>query len=139
MLVDKNKVIPFQKSTWNALCKMDFFKKYIPFFKTKCLDDIINQAPQQHRFCTVNSLLMLQKSLGYAINKFGRFYRVPEKWSISRKSKLQNLSHELKQRLFYQKKLLLIQDFDYRSKNGKRNSVSALLSGECITCLLYRG
>ena len=33
------------------------------------------------------------------------------------------------QRLFYQK-LLLIQDFDYRSKNGKRNWVSALLSSE---------
>ena len=35
----------------------------------------------------------------------------------------------LRQRLFYQK-LILIQDFDYRSKNGERNLVSALLSSE---------
>ena len=39
------------------------------------------------------------------------------------------MSRELKQQLFYQK-LLMIQDFDYRSKNGKRNWVSALLSSE---------
>ena len=42
---------------------------------------------------------------------------------------MQNLSHELKQRSFYQTRLL-IQDFDYRSKNSKRNWVSALLSSE---------
>ena len=43
------------------------------------------------------------------------------------------------QRLFYQK-LLLIQDFDYRSKNGKRNWVSALLSSEmhCLSIGHYR-
>ena len=39
------------------------------------------------------------------------------------------MSPELKQRLFYQK-LLLIQDFDYRIENGKRNWVSVLLSSE---------
>ena len=35
------------------------------------------------------------------------------------------LSHELKKQLFYQK-LVLIQNFDYRGTNGKRNWVSAL-------------
>ena len=38
---------------------------------------------------------------------------------------MQNLSHE-----HDMKKLLLIQAFDYRSKNSKRNWVSALLSSE---------
>ena len=63
---------------------------------------------------------MLQELLGYAINKFGRFYRVPEKKS----SFLYNLSHELKQWLLYQKQ------FDYRSKNCNRNWASALVSSE---------
>ena len=73
---------------------------------------------------------MLQKSLGYDCNKFGRFNRVLEKnRHFQENEKLQNLSHELKQQLFYQK-LLLIQDFDYRSKNGKRNWVSAILSSK---------
>ena len=61
---------------------------------------------------------MLQKSLGYVINKFRRFYRVPEKIVIFKKLKLQNLSHEIKQQMFY-RKLFLIQNFDYRSTNGK--------------------
>ena len=77
---------------------------------------------------------MLQKSLGYAINKFERSYRVPEIIVIFKKiKKIRNLSHELKQRLCYQN-LLLIQDFDYRSKNGKINWVSAFLSSE-MHCL----
>ena len=55
---------------------------------------------------------------------------VPEKIVIFKKIKnLQNFSHALKQRLFYQK-LFLIQNFDYHSKNCKRNWVSALLNNE---------
>ena len=73
---------------------------------------------------------MLQRSLGYTINKFERFYRVPEKnRHFQENEKLQNFSCELKQRLFYQK-LFLIQNFDNHSKNCKRNWVSALLSSE---------
>ena len=35
---------------------------------------------------------MLQKSLGYAINKFGKFYRVPEKIVIYKKIKNYKIS-----------------------------------------------
>ena len=67
---------------------------------------------------------MLQESLGYAINKFRRFYRVPEITVIFKKiKKLQNLSHELKQQLFYQK-LFLIQIFHYRSTKRLSNDVT---------------
>ena len=76
----KNEVIPFQ----NALCKNGLLFE-IPLFQNQNLRGCFNEAPQQHPFCKVNSLSMLQKSLGYAINKFRRFYRVPEKWSFSRK------------------------------------------------------
>ena len=86
MLVNKNEEIPIQKSPWNALCKNGILLK-IPFFSNPKLRGCFNQAPQQHHFCTVNSLLMLQKSLGYAINKFGRFYRVLEKVVIFKKIK----------------------------------------------------
>ena len=55
MLVNKNEVIPFQKSPWNALCKNGILLK-MPFFSKQ------------------------------------NFKRM-----------LQNLSHELKQLLFYQK------------------------------------
>ena len=73
---------------------------------------------------------MLQISLGYAINKFGRFYRVAEKnRHFQENQKLQNLSHELKQQLFYQKHFL-IKTFDYHSTNGIINWVSTLLSSE---------
>ena len=58
--------------------KLEFCLKY-PFFQNQILRGCFNEAPQQHHFCTVNSLSLLQKSFGYAINKFGRFYRVPEK------------------------------------------------------------
>ena len=64
---------------------------------------------------------MLQRSLGYTINKFGRFYRVPEK--------SRHFQENEKLQLFYQK-LVLIQNFDYLSKTGKGNWVSALLSSE---------
>ena len=73
---------------------------------------------------------MVQKPLGYAVNKFGRFYRVPEKIVIFKKiKKIHNLSHELKQRLIYQK-LFLSANFDYLSKYGKRNWVTVVLSSE---------
>ena len=64
---------------------------------------------------------MLQRSLGYTINKFGRFYRVPEKTRHFQKMKNCN---------FFYQKLVLIQNFDYLSKTGKGNWVSALLSSE---------
>ena len=93
----------------------------IPFFQNQILRGCFNQAPQQHHFCTVNSLSMLQESLGYAINKFDRFYRVPEKKIVIFKKikKLKNLGHELEQQLFYQK-LFLIQNFDYRSTKWQK-------------------
>ena len=56
-----------------------------PFFQNQNLRGCFNQAPEQQHFCTVNSLSMLQKSLGYAINKFKRFYSVPEKIVIFKK------------------------------------------------------
>ena len=118
MLVHKNEVIHFQKSPRKALCKNRILLNKYPFFQNQILRHFFfNQAPQQHHFCTVNSILMLQKSLGYAINKFGRFYRVPVK-IVQENYKFQNFSHALKQRLFYQK-LILTQNFDYHSKNGK--------------------
>ena len=63
------------------------FVKNTPFFKTKFQDDFFNQTPQHCPFCTLKGLLMLQKSLGYAIKKFQRFYRVPEKIVIFKKIK----------------------------------------------------
>ena len=52
-----------------------------------------------------------------------------KKSPFSRKLKIMDSSHALKQRLFYQK-TFLIQNVDYHGKNGKRNWVSALLSSE---------
>ena len=69
MLVNENEVIPFKKSPWNSLCKNGIVKKY-PSFQKQILRGCFNQVPQQHHFCKVISLSMLQKSLGYAINKF---------------------------------------------------------------------
>ena len=87
-LVDKNVVVPFQKSQWNTLCKNGFLLKIPLFSKPNFKMNFYIQAPQQHHFCTVNSLLMLQKPLGYGINKFGRYYRVPEKSSFLGKLKI---------------------------------------------------
>ena len=53
MLVNKNEVIPFQKSSWNALCKNGILLKY-PLFQNQILKGCFNQATQQHNFCTVN-------------------------------------------------------------------------------------
>ena len=106
------------------------FVKNTTFFKTKFKDDFFDQTTQHNHLCTFNSLFMLQKSLGYAIKKFRRFYRVPEKIAIFKKiKKLQNLSHELEQRMFCPN-LFLIQYFDSLCKDGKRNWVSTLLSSE---------
>ena len=60
------------------MSKWIYVKKNTPFFKAKFLDEFFNQAPQHHHFCTANSILMLKKPLGYVINTFGKFYRVPE-------------------------------------------------------------
>ena len=61
------------------------FVKNTPFFKTKFEDNFCNQTSHHHHFCTFNRPLMLQKSLGYAIKQFQRFYRVPEKIVIFKK------------------------------------------------------
>ena len=89
--LNKNEVIPFQNTDYlnkipkgiysyfpGVYVKMEFCENY-PIFKTKFKDNSFDQTPQQHHFCAFDSLLMLQKSLGYAIDKFRRFYRVPEK------------------------------------------------------------
>ena len=128
MLADKNEEVRFKKSPWNASCKNGFLLK-IPLFSKPNFKENFSIKHHKASFCTVNSLLMLQKPLGHAINKFGRFYRVPKKSSFSRKLKIQNLSHGLKQRLFCQK-LFLIPNFDYLSKNGKGNWISVVLSCE---------
>ena len=110
---------------------MESCEKY-PFFQNQILRECFNQAPQQHHFCTLNNLSMLQKSLGYTINKFRRFYRVPEKIVIFKRIKhYKILAMNLSSNCFkiYQK-LFLIENFDYRSTNGKRNWVSALKSSE---------
>ena len=85
MLVDKNEEVPFQKSPWKDLCKNGFLLK-IPIFSQPNFR--MNISIKHHNsICTVNSLLMLQKPLGNTINKFGRFYRVPEKIIIFKKIK----------------------------------------------------
>ena len=80
---------------------MDFFKK-IPILKKK-LRGCFNQAPQQQYFCTDNSLSLMQKLLGYAINKFVEILQSSRKnRDFQENLKLQNFSHELKQELFCQ-------------------------------------
>ena len=129
MLVDKIEKIPFQKSPWNASCKNGILLK-IPLFQNQILRRFFNQAPQQHYFCTINSLLMLQRSLGYIINKFRRFYRVPEKIVIFKKMKnykilAVNLSSDCFTKNSFWSKTLTIKE-----KKCKRNWVSALLPSE---------
>ena len=87
MFLDKNEVSLFQKSPWNALCKNGILLKIPLFSKPNFKKIFFNQTPQHRHFCTFNSLLMLQKSLGYPIRKFGRFYKVPEKIVIFKKFK----------------------------------------------------
>ena len=79
---------------------------------------------------------MLQKSFGYAIKKDSTEFQ--KKSSFSRKLKLQNLSNELEQRLFYQK-LFLIQYFDSLYKVSERNWVSTLLSSEIYGLSIGQG
>ena len=63
---------------------------------------------------------MLQKSLGYAINKFRRFYRVQEKIVIFKKTKnYKTLAMNLSSNCFNQN-FFLIQNSDYRSTNGNK-------------------
>ena len=82
---------------------------------------------------------MLQKSLDYAIKKFRRFYRVPEKIVIFKKiKKLQNLSHEFEQRLLCSK-LFLIQYFYSFCKDSERNWVPTLLSSEMYVLSIGQG
>ena len=67
MFLDKNEVSLFQKSPWNVLCKNAILLKIPLFLKPNFKTIFFNQTPQHRHFCTFNSLLMLQKSLGYAI------------------------------------------------------------------------
>ena len=87
MILGENEIIPFQKSSWNALCKNGFVKD-TPFFKTKFKDDFFNQTPQHHHFGTFNSPLMILKSLGYAIEKSKDSTQFQQKSSFSRKLKI---------------------------------------------------
>ena len=68
MLVDKNEVDPFQKSPWNALCKMDFVRN-TPFSKPNFKTNF--SIKHDNSIISVQSItiLMLQKPLGYAIYK----------------------------------------------------------------------
>ena len=101
MLVNKNEVIPFWKSPWNALCKNGILLK-IPLFSKPNFKKVFQSSTTTASFMYSQQPLNLQKSLGYAMNKFGRFYGAPEKSPFSRKlKKLQNL--RLKQQLLYQK------------------------------------
>ena len=50
----------------------------IPLFSKPNLRRLSNQRQQQHHFCTFNTRVTMQKSFDYPINKFRRFYRVPE-------------------------------------------------------------
>ena len=73
---------------------------------------------------------MLQKSLTYSINKFLRFYRVPEKNVILKKSKNNKIgAMDLSSDCFV-KNFFFIQYFDYLCKDSRKNWVFALLSGE---------
>ena len=82
---------------------------------------------------------MLQKSLGYAINKFGKFYRVPEKIVIFKKIKnykiwAMNLSSDCFIKNFYWSQILTI-----LAKMAKETGVLSFCLVKCITCLLDRG
>ena len=82
IVVNKTEVVSFQKSPWNALCKNGILFK-IPLFS----EDV--SIKHHNSFISVQSIafLTLQKSLGYAIDKFGRFYRLTEKIVIFKKIK----------------------------------------------------
>ena len=70
MVVEKNEINPFQNSQWNALCKNRISLKIPIFSKPNSKTNISIKHLNSNISGTVNSLLMLQKSLGYAINKF---------------------------------------------------------------------
>ena len=72
---------------------------------------------------------MLQKSLDYAIKKFGRFYRVPEKPSFLRNLKITKFEPWNWAGIVFLK-LFLIQNFDSLCKDSERNRGSTLLSSE---------
>ena len=82
-------------------------------------------SPQHNTIISVHSIALKCCRYLYSINKSRGLYRVPLKSSISRKSKLQNLSHELERKLFS------IKYFD-SFKDSKRNWVSTLLSSEML-------
>ena len=82
---------------------------------------------------------MLQKSLGYAFNKFGRFYRVPEKIVIFKKIKnykiwAMNLSSNCFNKNFFWSKTLTI-----LAQMAKETGFLPYSLVKNITCLLDRG
>ena len=85
---------------------------------------------------------MLQKSLGYTINKFGRFYRVPEKNRHFQENwYLQNLSHELKQQLSYQNPFFWSKTLTIVAQIAKETGFLPYMYSlvKYITCLIDRG
>ena len=72
MFLDENGVILFQKSPWNAVCKNGILLKIPLFSKNTLRRFLFNQTAQHHRFCTFNSTLMLQKSLGALLKSSGK-------------------------------------------------------------------
>ena len=82
---------------------------------------------------------MLQKSLGYAINKFGKFYKFPEKIVIYKKIKNYKISAMKLSSNWFIQNFFLIQNFDYRSTNAKVTGFLPYIIVKYITCLLDRG
>ena len=80
---------------------------------------------------------MLKKSLGYAIKKIRRFYRVPEKIVIFKKKKNYKIwAINLSSDCF---KLFLIQYFDSLCKDSERNWNSTLLPSEMYVLSIGQG
>ena len=82
---------------------------------------------------------MLQKSLGYAINKFGRFYRVPEKVVIFKKIKKYKIwamnlsSHCFIKNIFWSKTLTVV------AQMAKETGFLPYSLVKYITCLSHGG
>ena len=78
MLVNRNGIVPFQKSPWNALCKNRILLKIPPFSKPN-VKRVIQSSTTAASFLYSQQPLNVAEIIRLAINKFGRFYRVPEK------------------------------------------------------------
>ena len=86
MVVDKNEITPFQKSPWKTLCKNGILLKR-PIFSKQNFQTNFSIKHYNSIISIQSRVLMLQKSLGYAINKFGRILQSSKKIVFFKKIK----------------------------------------------------